>query len=157
VFDFDALSRFCRAVRDRPFGRAGSPDLENADKEDAVDDLKAEQDGGAGWNDKPHRVRVGERTESFCAPGAERVDGKAEPTQQQNCSNDDPRFQSDDRHQRAEPRVGRYDPFPHAVDFGKDPERHRLKADDDRPASENPSPAPRQTPPRRPLLDPGLC
>ena len=61
------LSRFGRAVRHRAFGGARSPDLEEADKKGAVDDLKAEQDGGAGRNDKPRRLRVRERTKPLGA------------------------------------------------------------------------------------------
>jgi hypothetical protein len=35
------LSRFGRAVQNRPFGGTGSANFENADKEGAVDELKA--------------------------------------------------------------------------------------------------------------------
>src|SRR5208282_954131 len=75
----DLLSRFGRAVRNCPFGGARSADLENADKESAVDDLEAEQDGGTGWDDEPHRLRIRQRTKLLGTPGAERVEGQAEP------------------------------------------------------------------------------
>ena len=43
----------------------GSADLENADKEGAVDDLKAEQDGGAGRDDEPPPATMTRRSSCF--------------------------------------------------------------------------------------------